>query len=106
MEVEERPNNGRYFVQNRDDMNLCNESGCFIDDEDDNVDSDESQTHFQVLNTDLDQDHTNSQKQSARTVENFSESKVPVTSVEGSVPQLNYKTSEGVLKKINKLNLN
>eukprot|EP00347_Sterkiella_histriomuscorum_P005812 403355177 len=36
----------------------------------------------------------------------FSESRVPVTSIDGQMPKLDYKTSEGVQTKISKLNLN
>jgi hypothetical protein len=35
-----------------------------------------------------------------------SESKVPMTYQEGKISTISYKTTEGMLKKINKLNLN
>jgi len=40
-----------------------------------------------------------------RVTDTLSESRVPVTSKEGPVSHVNYKISEGVQKKINKLNL-
>ncbi|CDW78164.1 UNKNOWN [Stylonychia lemnae] len=48
------------------------------------------------------QDYTSSQHQQ----DVFSESRVPVTSIDGHMPKLNYQAHEGVEKKISKLNLN